>query len=322
MNCLHSHGSLRGVIRLMNMEIILRGWKGVCWDLGVLLECARPGFLQTPCAEVMGRLGPKQPLGKRPGQVWEPVQLEQGLRHVGPVASPEQSRGPWRCLGSSVTAMRHYLCLRKGTWFSSNRCGTGVDPWSAGTGLSRSACIVPASSTAQQHSPASRCLPNTNEVVSQFLGVEHSSPCSSACQIAADIPLAPHRCPCAAAYPGHGQQPSWRLMMDMQSPGALGLGCPAAACASRSCCSLGCPAAAGLLQCCSGPPMVTRAPSARAQHRSPVSSPVPPSHKLGHGCHHSALCSAQGLVALGGALGCCSRLLCIHPLVIDRSENL
>lgn len=65
----------------MNMEIILRGWKGVCWDLGVLLECARPGFLQTPCAEVMGRSGPKQPLGKRPGQVWEPVQLEQGLRH-------------------------------------------------------------------------------------------------------------------------------------------------------------------------------------------------------------------------------------------------
>lgn len=29
----------------MNMEIILRGWKGVCWDLGVL-EHARPGFLE------------------------------------------------------------------------------------------------------------------------------------------------------------------------------------------------------------------------------------------------------------------------------------
>lgn len=38
LNCLRSHSSLRGVIRLMNMEILLRGWEGVRWDLGCFPE--------------------------------------------------------------------------------------------------------------------------------------------------------------------------------------------------------------------------------------------------------------------------------------------
>ena len=72
----------------MNMEILLRGRKGVCWDLGGFPESSRPGFLQAPRAEAMGSSGLKQPPGQAPTQaasspprVWGAnAVLEQGPR--------------------------------------------------------------------------------------------------------------------------------------------------------------------------------------------------------------------------------------------------
>lgn len=61
--------------------------------------------------------------------------------------------------------------LGKGTWSPSQPCGAVMRLVVCGERH-----VVFSTRPQQQHSLASRCLPNANEVAFQFLGTEHSAP--------------------------------------------------------------------------------------------------------------------------------------------------
>jgi len=136
----------------MNMEILLRRQEGVYWDLGCFPEklTLMSWLSSSATCGSNGWLGPKQHLGQVPAQ-----------------AVPKEVPGEL-CGGDEGLPVPV-----KGTRFSSSGCGTGMHHAVCGNGHISFGTRRPR----QKHSPESRCLPDANEVVFQFLGVEHSFPC-------------------------------------------------------------------------------------------------------------------------------------------------